>query len=177
MGGLASIGITLALVVVAYIVGGVRERNHYRSIVERETRYRSFPVSTFQTLLPGWEPQEASLVSGSVVVSLDYFKRTIGVFRGIFGGRLRTYEPLLDRARREAILRMIESAHGGGFDAVINVRLETARLASARRDAEGTAGVEMVAYGTGLKLANAPVAPPTPRDTSASADEVRTAHP
>ncbi len=177
MGGLTSIGVTLALVVVAYLVGGVRERNHYRSIVERETRYRAFPVSTFETLLPGWKPQEASLVSGSVVVSLDYFKRTIGVFRSIFGGRLRTYEPLLDRARREAVLRMIESAKGRGFDAVINVRLETSRLASARRDAEGTAGVEMVAYGTGLKLANAPAAPRNPELTSASADEVRTTYP
>ncbi len=176
MNGLTSIALTLLLLVVAYVVGSIRERNHYRSIVDREERYRSFPVTTFETLVPEWQPQGSSLVAGSVVVSLDYFKRTIAVFRGIFGGRLRTYEPLLDRARREAILRMIESADGGGFDAVINVRLETSRLASARRDAEGTAGVEIVAYGTALKLANAPAAPARPQ-MRASSDEVRTAHP
>jgi hypothetical protein len=35
----------------------------------------------------------------------------------------------------------------------VNVRLETSRLASARGNGEGTAGVEMLAFGTALKLA------------------------
>ncbi|MBT8092626.1 MAG: YbjQ family protein, partial [Gammaproteobacteria bacterium] len=55
-------------------------------------------------------------------------------------------------ARREAVLRMVESARQQGYDAVINVRLETSRLANSARDGKGTAGVEMLAFGTALKF-------------------------
>jgi uncharacterized protein YbjQ (UPF0145 family) len=60
----------------------------------------------------------------------------------------------LERARREAILRMTEEAQQQGFDAIFNVRLETSRLANARRDGKGVAGVEMLAYGTAVKFAS-----------------------
>lgn len=92
------------------------------------------------------------MVSGNVVVSLDYFKRVIAGLRSIIGGRIKTYEPLLDRARREAVLRMTESARSQGFDAIFNVRLETSRLANARRDGAGIAGIEMLAFGTAVKF-------------------------
>lgn len=62
------------------------------------------------------------------------------------------HEPLLDRARREAMLRMTEEARSQGYDAVYNVRLETSRLASSRGDGKGTAGIEMLAYGTAVKF-------------------------
>ena len=40
------------------------------------------------------------------MVSVDYFKRFLAGLRMIFGGRVSSYESLLDRARREALLRM-----------------------------------------------------------------------
>ena len=85
-------------------------------------------------------------------MSLDYFKRFLAGIRAIFGGRIKSYEPLLDRARREAILRMKEEALAKGYTAVINLRLDTSRLASATKDGKSTAGVEILAFGTGLKL-------------------------
>ena len=91
-------------------------------------------------------------MTGSTVVSLDYFKRIIAGLRAIVGGRVKTYEPLLDRARREALLRMAEDAKRRGFDAVINVRLETSRLANSTRDGQGIAGIEMLAFGTAVTL-------------------------
>jgi uncharacterized protein YbjQ (UPF0145 family) len=69
---------------------------------------------------------------------------------------LKSYETLLDRARRESVLRLKESARESGYRAVINVRLETSRLASGRRDGKGTAGVEILAFGTGLTLRRDP---------------------
>jgi uncharacterized protein YbjQ (UPF0145 family) len=47
---------------------------------------------------------------------------------------------------------MIEDARSQGYDAVFNVRLETSRLANSGRDGKGTAGVEMLAYGTAVKF-------------------------
>ena len=52
---------------------------------------------------------------------------------------------------REAVLRMKESAHAQGFRAIIGMRLETAQVAASRQG--GTAGVEVIAWGTALKLA------------------------
>mgnify|MGYP002527674596 CR=1 FL=1 len=74
------------------------------------------------------------------------------IFRAFVGGRITVFEPLLDRARREAVLRMKNAAQAGGYDAVINTRLETSRLASSGQNGKGTAGVEILAFGTAVKL-------------------------
>jgi len=151
---LINLGITLALLVGTYLSGSYLERRHFESIRRREEQHRSFPVVTFETIPTSWEVVSSDLAAGSVVVSLDYFKRFLAGLRALVGGRIRSYEPLLDRARREAVLRMVETARAGGYHAIVNVRLETSRLASSRGDGKGTAGVEMLAFGTALKLAN-----------------------
>ena len=95
-------------------------------------------------------------MTGNTVVSIDHFKRFLAALRAILGGRIKSYESLLDRARREALLRLKKDAIDRGFHAVINVRLETTRLASSRQGGKGTAGVEVLAFGTGLKLEQKP---------------------
>ena len=147
---------TLLLLGGTYLLGSHLERRHFADLRARETRHKDHPAMTLQTLPAGADVLEAALVAGNVVVSLDYFKRFLAGLRTIFGGRIRAYEPLLDRARREALLRMREDAIARGFDLVINVRIETSRLATAARNGRGTAGVEVLAFGTALKLAQAP---------------------
>jgi len=151
-----NIGIPMALLVVTYFIGGAIERRHYAEIRERENALRRLPAVTLRHPPEDWEIEGAGLVSGSVVISIDYFKRFLAGLRGLVGGRVKSYETLLDRARREAILRLKESAREAGYRAVINVRLETSRLASGRRDGKGTAGVEILAFGTGLTLRREP---------------------
>lgn len=140
----------------AYAIGSAVERAHLRSLRLRELRWRRMPAVTFRRLPDDWRVRDAGLVTGSVVVSLDYFKRVLASLRGLFGGRVRAYESLLDRARREALLRLKESAARSGYHALLNVRLETARLASTTRQGEGTAGVEVLASATGLRLERDP---------------------
>lgn len=144
-------GLPIVLLIVAYLVGSHIERKHFDSIRERETLLRNIPVVSFDTAPNDWQVTSSGLVTGSVVISLDYFKRVIAGLRGLIGGRVKTYEPLLERARREALLRMTEAAQAAGYDAVFNVRLETSRLANARGNGKGTAGVEMLAFGTAVK--------------------------
>lgn len=145
-------GLPLLVLMMAYFIGNLIERRHFRSIQKREKDYREYPVVSFDTMPDDWNAGSSRLVTGSIVVSLDYFKRVIAGLRALVGGRIKTYEPLLERARREALLRMIESARRDGYDAIFNVRLETSRLANARGDGSGTAGVEMLAFGTAVKL-------------------------
>lgn len=146
-------GFPLLLLMFAYFVGSWLERKHFAQLGKREADVQSFPVLTTKTLPPTWQPNDATLMMGSVVVSLDYFKRIIAGLKGLVGGRIKTYEPLLDRARREAQLRLVEQAKTANYDALINVRLETSRLASAR-GGNGTAGVEILAFGTAIRYAN-----------------------
>ena len=147
---IVNLGLPLALIVAAYFIGYALERRHFASIKAREKALSGFPVLTFETVPPDWRIASATLMTGSTVVSVDYFKRIIAGLRGLVGGRIKTYEPLLDRARREALLRMIETAKAQGYDAIVNARLETSRLASATRRGKGIAGVEMLAFGTAV---------------------------
>ena len=132
------------------IAGTVAERRHFADIRVREARLRLLPAITLSKPPADWSVDGSGLAAGSVVVSLDYFKRFTASLKTLVGGRIKAFEPLMDRGRREAILRMKEDAQAAGYDAVINVRLETSRIANA--DGSTTAGVEVMAYGTGLKL-------------------------
>ncbi len=153
---LLTYGLPFLLIMIAYVVGSVIEKKHFRSIRQREDDLHGFPVVSFDTMPENWTVSTSTMVTGSIVISLDYFKRVIAGLRGLVGGRIKTYEPLLERARREALLRMTEAAREQGFDGVFNVRLETSRLANAARDGNGVAGVEMLAFGTAVKFKSRP---------------------
>ena len=150
---ISSWGVPLVLLALGYGVGTSVERSHYRSLRIREARMRSLPALNLQRPPAHWKIAGAGMVTGSVVVSVDYFKRFLAGLRGLVGGRIRVYESLLDRGRREALLRMKEGARQQGYDAIVNVRLETSRMASSRRDGKGTAGVEVLAFGTAVRIA------------------------
>lgn len=149
---LTNLVLPIGLLVITYAIGSVAEAKHYRSIRDREAKTKDFVVVTFPHFPVDVDIQRVEVVMGSVVVSHDYFKRFLARLRGIVGGRIRSYEPLLDRARREAILRMKEKAMSRGHSAVVNVRLETSRIASSQKGGKGTAGVEMLAYGTAFTV-------------------------
>jgi len=151
---LMNFGLPILVLVIAYFIGSWIEKKHFQNIREREAKVHGFPVVSFDTMPDDWSVSSSHMVTGSIVVSLDYFKRVIAGLKGLVGGRIKTYEPLLDRARREAVLRMTEEAQEQGYNAIFNVRLETSRLANARRDGKGVAGVEMLAFGTAVKFAS-----------------------
>jgi len=154
LGMFLNFGLPLLVLMGAYFIGSHIEKRHFANIRQREADLHGFAVVSFDSMPDDWNVSTSQLVTGSIVISVDYFKRVIAGLRGLVGGRIKTYEPLLDRARREAILRMTEEARAQGFDAVFNVRLETSRLANARRDGKGVAGVEMLAFGTAVKFAS-----------------------
>jgi uncharacterized protein YbjQ (UPF0145 family) len=150
---LIGVGIPVLLILIGKVVGSSIERSHYRSIVKREARFGAQPaLSTKQLDAPG-PLRSASLATGSVVVSVDHFKRFVSGFRMIFGGEVRAYSSLIDRARREAVLRMKESQPDA--DAYINTRLETSTIASTTGD-EGIGTIEVLAYGTAVHYDRAP---------------------
>ncbi len=136
----------VTLLALGYGFGHYAETRHYKSIIQRETELRNIPVIT--TKFPPLDrPVNVELVTGSVVISIDFFKRFLAALRNLVGGRVTAYESLLDRARREAILRMKQQTLGLGGHIIFNVKLETASIHKGR----GSVGsVEVLVYGTAL---------------------------
>ena len=136
----------LLLLVLAYLTGRFVERRHYRSIKRRENETLSQALITSEVLESDRVVRSAELAVGSVVVSVDYFKRVLGAFRNIFGGEVRSYASVLDRGKREALLRLKESHPDA--DVFLNCRLQTAALLN--QQGRGSGSVEVVAYGTAV---------------------------
>ena len=146
--------LTPVVLVGAWISGGILERRHLKDLLLLESGSRGVLALTIEDPPSHWQVVSSELVMGNVVISQDYFKRFAAAVKGIFGGNIRVFEPLLERARREALVRMKGVAHARGYDTIINVRIETSRLASSRGDGKGTAGVEILAFGTAIRVSN-----------------------
>lgn len=95
----------------------------------------------------------SGLITANVVMSPNYFQLTIGGLWSLIGGNIGTYDPVLAWARREALQRLKEVAGQEGWDTVINMRMETTRLAAASSGGKGMSGIEILMYGTGIKYA------------------------
>ena len=143
-------GVFLTLIVLGFVVGRLKERNHYEKLKHREIALSELNTSTFgKKNISG---KDSQLFVGSMVVSIDYFKATLASFRSIFGGRLKSYETLLDRAKREATVRMKEKALLWGADEIRNIRVETSNIANSQGQNSGLVAVEIMVYGTGVKI-------------------------
>lgn len=133
-----------------FFVGKAVDRRHMAQLATREHAMDREVTAISLSETETWTISEPTMVTGSVVVSLDYWKKFFAAWRGIFGGEIGQYHSLMERARREAMLRMRERAQAEGRNAVVNVRLETAKVQSLFGGG-GTAGVEVLAYGTAVR--------------------------
>jgi uncharacterized protein YbjQ (UPF0145 family) len=143
--------ILVFLIAIGYIAGTLAESNHYQSIKKRERRFLRLPAVTIKNAIDKDAVVEtAQLVSGSAVISLDYFKRVLAGLRNLFGGEISSYETLIDRARREALLRMKENARRA--DIILNVRIETSSIGQSADQSKTIGSIEALAYGTAVTL-------------------------
>lgn len=140
--------IFLSLLSIGYFVGQYLENSHYQSIRDREQQLNQLPAIATKVLPEEFQHCETRLVAGNVVISVDYFKKFVAGLRILIGGRVSTFESLIDRARREAVLRMKEEAKEQGASYVFNVKMETSSISKGQRDAIGS--VEVLAYGTAV---------------------------
>jgi uncharacterized protein YbjQ (UPF0145 family) len=138
----------LISLILGCIVGKIFERNHCKLIKKREKEWFNVPALTAKTYSGELPVQRSQMAVGSVVVSVDHFKRLFMNIRRIFGGEVRSYSSLIDRGRREALLRMKESCPDA--DMFLNCRLQTATISSGKGISTGC--VEVIAYSTALHL-------------------------
>lgn len=138
-----------ALLLIGLLSGRWVERRHFAQLREREGELADIRCTNLKRAPGEPPPASARLVAGNVVISTDYFKSVCGALRAIIGGRVRSYETLVERGRREALVRMLDDARSTGARSIINVRFETLPIARFQ-NGRGLMGVEVLAYGTAL---------------------------
>ncbi|VAW55071.1 hypothetical protein MNBD_GAMMA07-2057 [hydrothermal vent metagenome] len=138
--------ILIVLLFFGYFFGRFFETQHYKSIIQRENETKNIIVVASKIPPIMDKPDASVMVMGSVVISVDFFKRFLASLRSLIGGRVISYESLLDRARREAILRMKLQARGLGANKIFNIKYETASISKNARN--GIGSIEVLAYGT-----------------------------
>jgi len=138
---------TCLLLLIGVIFGTAAKKKHLKNMHHREDALSHLIVTNLKTLPPnGGEPM---LVTGSVVIAFDYFRRVVAQIIMLFGGRNKIFENMLDRARREALLRLLENAEALGASQIHNVRFEFSRVGGAEKGIGG--GAELFAYGTAVR--------------------------
>lgn len=135
------VGIGLA----GWLLASWFEQRHLKSLNTREVPLRHISINTFKHL-PACEAEASTLLIGSVVVAHDYFRTLIIIIRRLIGGNIKPYERLVQRGRREALIRLKEEADLLGLDKIINIRFGTSTVSGRFLHA-----IEMVAYGTGIR--------------------------
>jgi uncharacterized protein YbjQ (UPF0145 family) len=151
---------------IGFILGTFTETKHYQSIAQRERQHLHQPMISGRS--DHFIPKDrtvlrSQLVCASVVISDDYFKTIVALLKKYFGGHLTSYESLLDRARREVILRLKEAAPEA--DMFLNLRMESTSLSKdIEEDSRAGRAVELIAYATAITFS--PQETKSPEDTA-----------
>ena len=151
-----SVRVALSLFRDAVILGAIGwfiawwlERRHLKYLIAREAELAHITVEVGPKLLFDVAQSSANMFTGmftgSVVLSHDGFRSITIAIAKIFGGNIKQYERLLDRARRQAIIRLKEDAVSQGVTRIVNMKMLTTSITR-----KGPKAVEIVVYGTGV---------------------------
>ena len=154
-------------ILLGLFAGGYNERRHLRKLDRREKALCHMPVTQVKSFPAFAGGKRPAMVIGEVVITTDYLKNFLAAIRNIFGGRVKSYQSLLVRARREATLRVMEKARSQGYNALCNVRLETADVGGSTSSRK-VAMVAIIASGTAYRTEQGGQQPPGPPDDDVS---------
>ncbi|HEY6564691.1 MAG TPA: heavy metal-binding domain-containing protein [Pirellulaceae bacterium] len=136
-------GVILFLLGIGFFAGSYSEKRHFRDLVQRESQNGDFLITQLRSFPAAVEgPAPPKIICGEAVIGSDYLKSFLSGIRKIFGGELRSYLSLLERARREALQRVVEQARAEGYNAICNVRYDSADIAGNATGGRG--GLAMV---------------------------------
>ena len=133
-------------------------RNHSKMLDELRQRievtvdkYGRDPLTNKKSPTFGEGVSEAMYVQANYVVGPGWWNQFIGGWHTLIGGKIDSYDDILTIARQNCLQSLREQATEGGYDEVINVRLETARLSALSNQKSQNKFIEIFAYGTAVK--------------------------
>jgi uncharacterized protein YbjQ (UPF0145 family) len=153
----------LTLLAGAWAAGSWIARAHEKNMAQRQQQVAHIRTTdTRQWLEPDPTQPVCGLVTSEVTLGIDHFRGFLGRLKNIFGGEVRSYQSTLDRARREALLRLSEQAHAMGCNAIANVRVGFADISGNANMTKKASMVSILASGTAYtSCADVPPTVPT----------------
>ena len=148
-GPLFQLTIILFLIGLGWLAGSRTEKRHLARLDRREKNNGPFLVSqlkNYPAYVVGNLPPR--LIVAETVVASDYFKTFLAGLRRLFGGEVRSFQSLLSRARRESTQRVVEQARALGYNAICNLRVESADVGGSTGSKKGAAMVAIIASAT-----------------------------
>lgn len=104
-----------------------------------------------QSLMKTMTAESSTLLHVSICVGPSMGQIFFMWWKSIFGGRLHSYDVVLDYGRREALLRLNQQAKDLGCSSMVNIRIETSTVSFAKNDKGNTSSVEFLAFATGIR--------------------------
>ena len=109
------------------------------------------PVSNLSNPSQARQIDSSSLIMESISVGPSWWQMLMGSIKGLFGGKIHSYDKMLTYGRRVVIHRLRVQAIQSGFDEVINLRVETSMISKKSKNDDKTAAYEFTAYGTAIR--------------------------
>lgn len=141
-------GLPLLIIVAAFFVGAFTERRHLARLRRAEDELMPMIRSNLRSPPGLAESGGGEIVIGECVIATDYFKNFISNLVKLTGGEMRAYRSLMERARREALVRLLRDAREKGYTGVCNVRLIPADVGGSAVDRKGMVLSAVIASGT-----------------------------
>lgn len=138
--------VPFAMVIIGLVCGKLIEHFHIKRLDSEEAKLSFIKECSLKNIDLPDTVNKSFLVEGSVCLATDYFKNFTANIRNFFGGKMKGYETLMTRARREALIRMKKNANAENANEIWNIRFETTTL----KGKEKSAGIEIIAYGTAV---------------------------
>ncbi|MCH2174973.1 MAG: YbjQ family protein [Lentisphaeria bacterium] len=121
-------GFPFLTLVAGFIVNRVISNLHLKKLNARESRLKHIMVSQQRHTPSNLLIESGMIVTSEVVLSVGYFRSWIAGWIQLVGGNISGYEDVMQRARREAIVRVMEQAHQANAPFVWNLRIEAVDL-------------------------------------------------
>ena len=94
--------------------------------------------------IAGRQLEPLGMVKGSTIQTVNAIRDIGAGLKTMFGGELKKYNEMMDKARQIATERMVEEAQALGADAIVAMRYATAGIMQS--------AAEVMAYGTAVRF-------------------------
>lgn len=129
MGAVISLVVSVVFILVfGLLCGRTIEVRHFRSLATRESQLQGVLITQSREYIEPTAELAPTMFTSEAVIATDPLKNFFSSWRNFFGGEMRSYVKLIERARREALLRLVEQARGMGYNAICNLRMQTADI-------------------------------------------------
>ena len=132
------------------------ERMHEEANQRRDSQRDRMGREILNSIDGGYrtDVSSAGLVHANGVFGPSHWHLMIGFVNNLIGGSVTVFQQVISAGRAEVMQRLREQAEEDGWDEVINVRIDTASMTPQSSNSRNTVrGVEIYAYGTGIKYA------------------------